>query len=163
MTLADLAAEAEFQLLVAKDNLEWMTGLAGAIHLSHTHGGGRDADALAGLAKYLDDTNFGGIESAIKQFREVHKKSAAPRNQPLASRGAAVSGASPQTLGERLVLAREAASLSQVELAKRVGIKQGTLSQIELGISKRTSYLPEIARACGVDIGWLAFGQGVAA
>lgn len=86
--VADVAAEAEFQLLVAKDHLSWLNALAGAIHTSHVHGGGRDAEALASLVKYFDDTNFGGIESAIEQFQQIHKDQPAPQNVASPNRGA---------------------------------------------------------------------------
>lgn len=162
-TIADVAAEAEFQLLAAKDHLVWLTALAGAIQLSHKYESGRNAEALAGLAKFLDDTGFTGVDSAIDMFKKISDDHSAPQKATSRNRGASSIGGSARTLAERLVLAREAASLSQVDLAKRVGIEQGTISQIERGISKRTSYLPEIARACGVSIEWLAFGQGVAA
>lgn len=81
----------------------------------------------------------------------------APRNAEIANRGADLSGGS---LAERALAARERASLSQAELAGLVGVTQAAISSVESGESKRTAYLAELARACGVDIGWLAFGSG---
>ncbi|MFZ5938730.1 hypothetical protein BGP84_06555 [Pseudomonas putida] len=87
-TVADVAAEAEFQLMVCKENLEWMAALAGAIHLSHTQDGGRTADALANLAKYLEDTNFGDVEHQIKHFRKTYEENSAPQKATTRNRGA---------------------------------------------------------------------------
>ncbi|CAI8775069.1 MULTISPECIES: helix-turn-helix transcriptional regulator [Pseudomonas] len=162
-TVADVAAEAEFQLLAARDHLVWLAGLASAIQLSHVHEGGRNAEALAGLAKFLDDTGFSGVDSAIDMFRQISEDHAAPRNSPPPKRGAPEANGPHQTLGERLLLAREAASLSQADLAIRAGMEQTSISQIESGKTKRSSFLPELARACGVSAEWLAFGTEVAA
>lgn len=89
-SLADLAAEAEFQLLAAKDQLVWLAALAGAIQLSYEHDGGRHATALAGLAKYLDDTGFAGVDSAIEQFKVIAESPCAPQKASLPVRGAEV-------------------------------------------------------------------------
>ncbi|CAI8908274.1 MULTISPECIES: helix-turn-helix domain-containing protein [Pseudomonas syringae group] len=62
------------------------------------------------------------------------------------------------TLGGRVKLARDATGLTQLELAELVGVSQAAISEIERGESARTAYLPEISRACGADIQWLAFG-----
>ena len=82
-----------------------------------------------------------------------------PRNADVANRGARLTGAD---LGQRILAAREHASLGQDELAKLVGLEQTSISQLETGRTKRTSYLAEIARACGVEVNWLAFGQEAA-
>jgi hypothetical protein len=88
LTVAGVAAEAEFQLLAAKDQLAWLTGLASAIHLSHMHEGGRNAEALASLAKFLDDTGFSGVDQAVAQFHQLAQESSAPQNPTSAKRGA---------------------------------------------------------------------------
>lgn len=80
----------------------------------------------------------------------------APQNVEVPNRGANLSGGD---LGKRILAARENASLGQDELAKMVGLEQTSISQLETGRTKRTSYLAEIARACGVDVNWLAFGS----
>lgn len=87
-TVADVAAEAEFQLLVAKDYHVWLSALARAIHLSHVHDGGRQAEHLASSVKYFDDTNFGSIESSIEQFQRIEKEHAAPQQSTSPKRGA---------------------------------------------------------------------------
>lgn len=88
VTIADVAAEAEFQLLAARDHLVWLAGLASAIRLSHLHEGGRNVEALAGLAKFLDDTVFTGVDSAIEEFRKIASDHAAPQKTAVAKRGA---------------------------------------------------------------------------
>lgn len=63
------------------------------------------------------------------------------------------------TFAERIKLAREDAGLTQVDLAKACGISQANISELERGEVGRTSYLPEIARDCGISTDWLAFGN----
>ncbi|GLH31688.1 hypothetical protein BR1R5_10740 [Pseudomonas sp. BR1R-5] len=87
-TVADVAAEAEFQLMVAKDNLIWLSSLVRAVHLSHTHDRGLHADSLASLAQFLDDTGFSGVDSEIDRFRQIHKDHSAPQKPTPAKRGA---------------------------------------------------------------------------
>ncbi|AOE63768.1 hypothetical protein QZH45_04755 [Pseudomonas corrugata] len=79
-TMPELAQEAEFQLLAAKDQLEWLSALASAIQLDHLHGDGRSASALAELAKYLSDTGFAGVYSAIEQFKQLGEEKPATQN-----------------------------------------------------------------------------------
>lgn len=156
-TRPDVAAEAEFQLLACKNQLTWLAALANAIQLDHQYSGGRHALALAELAQYLDDTGFAGVDSAIEEFRLLAETPCAPQNHSNHS----VARLSGSSLGERILSARECASLSQAELAKSLGVKQAAVSQLETGRTKRTAYLAEIARACRVDINWLAFGSEV--
>lgn len=87
-TIADVADCAEFQLLVAKNYLEWTAAIARAIHISHVHDGGRSAEALSGLAKYLDDSKFGGIDAEIDRFRQIHEEHSAPQKPTPRNRGA---------------------------------------------------------------------------
>ncbi|WET11848.1 hypothetical protein P3S72_06865 [Pseudomonas sp. D3] len=75
-----VASEAEFQLICAKEQLEWLGAIARAIAMNVEHGKGRDVQVLAGLAKYLDDSGVSSIESAIDHFKEVGEKNPAPRS-----------------------------------------------------------------------------------
>lgn len=61
---------------------------------------------------------------------------------------------------ERLKQARKHARLTQTELGTAVGIDQTSISDLERGKSQSTSFIAEIAKACGVDALWLATGQG---
>jgi len=61
--------------------------------------------------------------------------------------------------GQRLKQARKYAKLSQDALAKRVGISQGTMSELERYYSS-SSYTVQIAKECGVSAVWLATGEG---
>ena len=70
-TIKNLADEAEFQLIAAKENLSWLAAIARAIARDVEVGGGRDTSVLVGLINFLDDTNFGSIEQAIDQFKAV--------------------------------------------------------------------------------------------
>lgn len=46
---------------------------------------------------------------------------------------------------------REALNISQAELARRVGIRQPSLHNIEIGKTKKSRYMPEINRELGID------------
>ena len=63
-------------------------------------------------------------------------------------------------LSERIKLARRKANLTQSELAESVGIAQTAISQLESGKTLRSSYLIQIAQACGVNSVWLQSGEG---
>lgn len=152
-TMQTVAADAEFQLIAAACQLNWLTALAVAIQLDHSHGAGRHAAHLAEIVKHFSDTGFCGIRSEIDEFRQLSES--APQNADLPIRGAHGVG---NTLAERVASARELSGLTQQELAAKIKVKQATISYLESGRSKRSGFLPDIARACGVDIGWLAFG-----
>ncbi|GFM68696.1 hypothetical protein PSCICJ_48140 [Pseudomonas cichorii] len=72
-TVQDCAAEAEFQLLCAKDQMNWLIALARAIQLAHTHGRGEIGEGLTELANYLSDTCFGNTTAAIRGFSELSR------------------------------------------------------------------------------------------
>lgn len=63
-------------------------------------------------------------------------------------------------LKDRIKEARKHASLTQNELAERVGIKQASISELERGLSRTSGHLIAIARICGVNPMWLADGTG---
>lgn len=65
------------------------------------------------------------------------------------------------TLAERLKWARETiARVSQEELARRAGVSQGTIGNIESGTRRAPRDLLEIAKAAGVSAEWLKYGRG---
>lgn len=61
--------------------------------------------------------------------------------------------------GERLKKAREDAGFTQEVAARRVGMSQGTLGQLERE-GKGSSYTPALAALYRVDAVWLATGKG---
>ena len=65
-----------------------------------------------------------------------------------------------ESLGERVRRAREAAGLSQAQLADAIGIRQPSLHAIETGKSERSKHASAIARALGVSLRWLETGKG---
>ncbi|TDV54611.1 hypothetical protein EC919_104350 [Pseudomonas graminis] len=89
--MQQLAAEAEFQLQAAADQLNWLAALASAIQLDHTHGQGKYAAHLAALAGYLSDTDFSGVHSSIDEFNQLSES--APQNPDMPNRGAHAAGA----------------------------------------------------------------------
>jgi transcriptional regulator with XRE-family HTH domain len=62
-----------------------------------------------------------------------------------------------QHVGKRLRQARTAASLTQGQLAKRIGVSRGVISQWETGLieSIGASHLAACARVLGVTLDWL--------
>jgi SOS-response transcriptional repressor LexA len=63
-------------------------------------------------------------------------------------------------LADRLKIARAHAGLSQAGLAKKAGVKQPVISQLETGKSAGSSFVVSIANACGISAEWLAEGRG---
>jgi phage repressor protein C with HTH and peptisase S24 domain len=61
--------------------------------------------------------------------------------------------------GDRLKEARNDAGLTQAELARLVGVKQGTVGEAEAG-GKSSRYMHEYARVLNVNIEWLSKGKG---
>ena len=65
------------------------------------------------------------------------------------------------TFGDRVAGAREAAGLSQDELARRLGIRSKTLQGWEEDLSEpRANKLQMLAGVIGVSLKWLMTGQG---
>ncbi|PPB80162.1 helix-turn-helix protein [Albidovulum inexpectatum] len=65
------------------------------------------------------------------------------------------------TFGDRLAAAREAAGLSQSDLAQRLGIRKKTLIQWETDRTEpRANRLQMLAGMLGVSIRWLLTGEG---
>ncbi|WP_196798758.1 helix-turn-helix domain-containing protein [Burkholderia diffusa] len=66
-----------------------------------------------------------------------------------------------KTLAERLKAAREYRRLTQDELARRSGIRQGSISKIESGETReiRSANLEKLALALDVSPYWLMFGD----
>ncbi|WAR43021.1 helix-turn-helix domain-containing protein [Methylomonas rapida] len=63
------------------------------------------------------------------------------------------------TMGTRIRHYRERLGLSQDELALRVGAAQQTIQSLESGKIRKSTFLPQIAKALGVDFDTLLFGQ----
>jgi phage repressor protein C with HTH and peptisase S24 domain len=64
------------------------------------------------------------------------------------------------TLATRLKFARQERGLTQVQLAKRSGVKQSDISKLERGDSLKTTGLVALARALAVRVDWLDTGDG---
>lgn len=65
------------------------------------------------------------------------------------------------TFGDRLAAAREAAGMSQKDLAKRVGVKHSTLRNWEDDIAEpRANRLSTLSGLLGVSLRWLLTGEG---
>jgi transcriptional regulator with XRE-family HTH domain len=63
------------------------------------------------------------------------------------------------TLGARVRFYRERLGLSQDELALSVGAAQQTIQSLESGKIRKSTFLPHIAKALGVDLDYLLFGR----
>lgn len=64
------------------------------------------------------------------------------------------------SIAERLKAAREAAGLTQPQLATKARVSQGTIGNIESGLRKRPRDLLSIASALNVSPVWLESGKG---
>lgn len=64
------------------------------------------------------------------------------------------------TYGQRLKSARQAAKLTQEQLALKAGLRQGTISELENDNYAGSSKTAELAEALGIDALWLAQGIG---
>ncbi|MBO4576726.1 MAG: helix-turn-helix transcriptional regulator [Neisseriaceae bacterium] len=62
------------------------------------------------------------------------------------------------TLADRLTKRRKELGLTQKELAKRVGLTQGTIGQLERGLLQTTKKIYELAQELAVDTQWLLYG-----
>lgn len=75
---------------------------------------------------------------------------------------ASIAPSIPQwTLGDRLRKAREHAGMEQGELASRIGVSRGTVSNYELGRGQRPPKVVVLrawAHECGVPYEWLVDG-----
>lgn len=64
------------------------------------------------------------------------------------------------SIGARVKQARKAAKMTQIELAARTGLKQSTISDLEVGKSQGTTSVASLASAMGVSPLWLETGKG---
>lgn len=64
------------------------------------------------------------------------------------------------TLGSRLKACRKESGLKQEAVCARVGISQGTLSELENDKYPTSSFVPHFAILYGVEAMWLAEGRG---
>lgn len=64
------------------------------------------------------------------------------------------------TIGDRIRAERTDKKWSQEELARRSGVSQGLISQIENGTNKGSQHLTSLARALEVEPDWLEKGKG---
>lgn len=68
-------------------------------------------------------------------------------------------GAMRTEFGQRLLEARKAAKLTQVQLAKAAGMSQANYAELEKS-GQGSAFTPKIAYLCGVSVEWLAYGTG---
>lgn len=66
----------------------------------------------------------------------------------------------PMEYKDRLKAARQHARLTQGQLAEAINITQTSISDLERGKSKGTTFNARIAQACGVNALWLENGTG---
>lgn len=65
------------------------------------------------------------------------------------------------TLGDRIAAAREAAAMTQAQLARRLGVKKATLAGWEQDLSEpRANRMSMMAGVLNVSIMWLMTGEG---
>lgn len=120
-TMQEAAQEAEFQLLAAKDVLEWQHALIKAMHLDHLHDDGKGIGTLFEVAKYFSDTGFGGVYSAIDQFKELGETDPAPRFE--IEGNMARTSLAEFSKGRQSIAARQL-GVTQVAISKAIGAKR---------------------------------------
>jgi transcriptional regulator with XRE-family HTH domain len=86
----------------------------------------------------------GGLITFVKSDAELRK----------------VDPASLKSLGERVAWARVKRELSQPQLAKRAGVSQGAIGNLESGTRKTSRSLVAIANALRASVEWLDSGKG---
>lgn len=64
------------------------------------------------------------------------------------------------SIGDRVKQVRLERGMRQGELARKVGISQATLSQLESNGSQSTAYVAKLAAVLGVSALWLSDGKG---
>jgi len=64
------------------------------------------------------------------------------------------------SISDRLKDRREELRLTQAQLAKKAGVSQSTIGNIEAGTRTSQNSIPQIAEALGVRAIWLAEGKG---
>ncbi|WP_293573446.1 helix-turn-helix transcriptional regulator [Phaeobacter sp.] len=70
-------------------------------------------------------------------------------------------GPEAATFGDRVAAAREAATMTQAQLARRLGVKKATLLAWEQDLSEpRANKLTMMAGLLNVSMGWLLTGEG---
>lgn len=70
-------------------------------------------------------------------------------------------GPDAATFGDRVAAAREAAGMTQAQLARRLGIKKATLTGWEQDLSEpRANKLTMMAGVLNVSMSWLLTGEG---
>ncbi|NDW47444.1 helix-turn-helix transcriptional regulator [Ruegeria sp. PrR005] len=70
-------------------------------------------------------------------------------------------GQDSATFGDRLAAAREAADMTQAQLARRLGVKKSTIASWEEDLSEpRANRLQMVAGMLNVSIMWLITGEG---
>jgi len=67
------------------------------------------------------------------------------------------------SIGSRIRESRKRAQLTQGQLAAKVGMSQGALSELETGASEGTTLIASFAAALGVNALWLETGKGLTA
>jgi len=60
------------------------------------------------------------------------------------------------SIGDRVKVRRIELGLTQSDLASKIGVSQQAIQQLEDGGTRRPRYLPELAKAIGCSVGWLA-------
>ena len=160
--LETVAQDAAFQIQCAMCQIDWLRSVLHVLEDRLKTAGDGHGSNLANLAIYNADEWHNALDGERESIeKRIESAVAAPQKPPAAKRGAPLIDGPSATTGERLALARAWAGLTQARLAKMVGMEQTSISMLETGETQRTTYLAELARACGVSADWLAFGPEV--
>ncbi|EOW0963875.1 helix-turn-helix domain-containing protein [Proteus mirabilis] len=95
------------------------------------------------------------VNSIIENKPESHQQPKTPTGENKVDKHSL-----PGTFAERLRLAIAYSGMTQVELAKKIGVSQSTISQVINGKVSGVCRTSVIAKALGIDRNWLAYGEG---
>lgn len=158
--LETIAHDATFQIQCAMTHIDWLRAVLRVTEDRLKLAGDKHGATVVNLAIYHADICHNDLDCERESLeKRIDSAAAAPQKHPLPERGAPPVDGPCSTVGERLALARAWAGLTQTKLAKKIGIEQTSISQLERGESQRSTYVAELARACGVSTDWLAFGS----
>lgn len=162
--LDTIAHDATFQIQCALTHIDWLRAVLRVTEDRLKLAGDNHGATVVNLAIYHADISHNDLDCEREKLElRIDSVAAAPQTPGHAKRGAPLVDGPSATVGERLLLARKWAGLTQAKLAKKVGMDQAAVSQLETGESLRTTYVAELAHACGVSTDWLALGPEMSA
>lgn len=153
-------------LLKSKQLTSQMTGVYELSMSGFSHA---DLTEMVGVALNLCSSLHNDIQNNIDELKTTGKPTTKSKLQiehepteknKIESSGSPHTRSLPNTFAERLRLALAYSGMTQIELAKKIGVSQSTISQVINGKVSGVCRTSVIAKALGIDRNWLAYGEG---